>query len=84
MNRDWFWYKPGSMYDTNSIKQNFNIHTFELNKIISKKLIIVFSLKLNKQKILTITKLVELIYTRLKHINVIPMRKVFLVKSICY
>ena len=36
------------MYDTNSIKQNFKIHTFELNKIISNKLIIVFSLKLKK------------------------------------
>ena len=36
------------MYDSNSIKQNFNIRTFELNKIISNKLSIIFSLKLNK------------------------------------
>ena len=50
MNRDWFWHKPYSMYGTNSIKQNFNIQTFCDNKMISNKLIIVFSLKLSKKK----------------------------------
>ena len=73
------------MYDTNSIKQNFNIHTFELNKIISNKLIIVFSLKLkkiifNNQEI----NRINLIDTRLKDINVMPMREVSFVQSICY